>query len=267
MSEPTTTEVWARLRALARQEGEPVSVRHACVVCALVLDARGAGLSMTRDGGVCEPVFATDEHSRAMDELQFTVGEGPNLDAVAWGSPVLVADLLDPAVAVRWPVFTPAAARLGARSVIAMPVRSAAAEFGVLTCYRDRPGLPGAAAVSAAFVCADAVLVLALDGRGGVSPSLTDLLDTGFAAHGARVHQAAGMVSVQLGVDITDALVRLRAHAFARDRPLSEVAAEVLSRRLRFAGDGTGGPPDAWCFPVPRAGNVPREPNEEGGDR
>jgi hypothetical protein len=42
------------------------------------------------------------------------------------------------------------------------------------------------------------------------------------------------MVSVQLGVSIGEALVRLRAHAFASDRPLTELAEEVVARRLRF---------------------------------
>ena len=42
------------------------------------------------------------------------------------------------------------------------------------------------------------------------------------------------MVSVQLDISVADALVRLRAHAFATDRPLTEVAREVVARTLRF---------------------------------
>jgi hypothetical protein len=49
------------------------------------------------------------------------------------------------------------------------------------------------------------------------------------------VHQASGMIAAQLDVNVADALVRLRAHAFANDRPLAEVAADVVARRLRFA--------------------------------
>jgi hypothetical protein len=50
----------------------------------------------------------------------------------------------------------------------------------------------------------------------------------------AQVHQAAGMISVQLGVSLAEALVRLRARAFAEDRLIAEVAADVVARRLRF---------------------------------
>ncbi|MBB5955903.1 hypothetical protein FHS29_002484 [Saccharothrix tamanrassetensis] len=264
LGEPST-QVWARLHALARREGEPVSVRHACVVCAELTEATGACLSMVRDGGAHEPVFATDEHSRRLDELQSTVGEGPGLDAFAWGAPVLTADLRAPEACARWPVFTSEAARLGVRSVIAMPVRAGAAKLGVLACYRDRPGLPGRGELSGALVCADTVLVLALDGSGNINPSLARLFDIGFAVHGAHVHQAAGMVSVQLGLSITDALARLRAHAFARDRPLGAVAADVVGRRLRFGGDGQDRA--ARRFAVAEDGDAPGDGNEEGKDR
>jgi hypothetical protein len=50
------------------------------------------------------------------------------------------------------------------------------------------------------------------------------------------VHQAAGMVSVQLGVPVADALIRLRAHAFSTGRSVSDVAADVVARRFRFEG-------------------------------
>ena len=50
----------------------------------------------------------------------------------------------------------------------------------------------------------------------------------------AEVHQACGMVSEQLEIGLTEAAVRLRAHAYAEDCPLAEVAREVVARRLRL---------------------------------
>jgi hypothetical protein len=52
---------------------------------------------------------------------------------------------------------------------------------------------------------------------------------------GAEVHQACGMVSVQLSVTLAEASVRLRAHAYAEGRPLADVAGEVVARRLRLS--------------------------------
>ena len=54
------------------------------------------------------------------------------------------------------------------------------------------------------------------------------------------VHQASGMVAVQLGVSVAEALIRLRAHAFQHDRIVADVARDVVDRRLRF--DGRHGP-------------------------
>jgi AmiR/NasT family two-component response regulator len=53
------------------------------------------------------------------------------------------------------------------------------------------------------------------------------------------VHQATGMVMVQLSVDAADAFLALRAHAFATDRSLLDVAIDVVERRLRFSPEGT----------------------------
>jgi len=50
----------------------------------------------------------------------------------------------------------------------------------------------------------------------------------------AVVHQATGIVKVQLGVNIAEALVRLRAHAYAAGRSIEDVARDVVGRRLRF---------------------------------
>jgi hypothetical protein len=48
------------------------------------------------------------------------------------------------------------------------------------------------------------------------------------------VHNAAGIVSVQEGISVTEALIRLRAFAFSSDRLLADVAQDVISHRLRL---------------------------------
>jgi AmiR/NasT family two-component response regulator len=52
------------------------------------------------------------------------------------------------------------------------------------------------------------------------------------------VYQAQGMVQVQLGVSLAEAMVRLRAHSYAEGRPLNDVAADVVARRMVFEPDG-----------------------------
>jgi AmiR/NasT family two-component response regulator len=60
----------------------------------------------------------------------------------------------------------------------------------------------------------------------------------------AEIHQATGMISVQLGVTLEEAFVRLRAHAFASNIALGALAGEVVRRRLRFGAPGPGSAPD-----------------------
>jgi hypothetical protein len=57
------------------------------------------------------------------------------------------------------------------------------------------------------------------------------------------VHQASGMVAVQLGVSVGEALVRLRAYAFGNDSLLADVAEAIVARKLRLDGPRPGDSP------------------------
>ncbi|MER7975220.1 ANTAR domain-containing protein [Streptomyces sp. NPDC096080] len=52
------------------------------------------------------------------------------------------------------------------------------------------------------------------------------------------MHQATGVVMAQLGISAAPALARLRAHAFAEDRTIRDLAHEVVRGRIRFDGEG-----------------------------
>jgi hypothetical protein len=51
------------------------------------------------------------------------------------------------------------------------------------------------------------------------------------------VSQATGMLVAQLGVEPAEALVRLRAHAYATNRSATDVARDILDRQLRLDAD------------------------------
>ena len=50
---------------------------------------------------------------------------------------------------------------------------------------------------------------------------------------GVEVHEASGMVAVQLQVTVTDAFSWLRAYAAVTQRPLVDVARDIIASRLR----------------------------------
>jgi len=118
--------------------------------------------------------------------------------------------------------------------VFALPLRIGAIRLGVLDLYRDQPGGLDQEQLSDVLVLADTVGALLLDEaeRDRLRPD--GLWPEHAGAQHPVVHQATGMVIVQLGVTAAVALIRLRAHAYVHDRRLRDVAADVVARRLRF---------------------------------
>jgi GAF domain-containing protein len=169
--------------------------------------------------------------SMTVQDLEFVLGEGPASDAYATGKPVLVDDLA--AVADRWPRFTPALADAGIRSVYAIPLQVGAVRLGVLVLYRDQPGFLEGEGLASALLVADLVTNQVLDIQAGVA---SDALAWGLEVDDYRavVHQATGMISAQLDCAMSEALVRLRAKAFASEQPIELVAADVVAGQLRL---------------------------------
>jgi hypothetical protein len=208
-------------------------------LCVQMLGVTGAGISLVSDTGHRGVVCATDDVSKRIEDLQITLGEGPCIDTIRTSAPVLVADLhdLDDVATWRWPTFMGAAADAGVRAVFAFPLRIGAIGLGALDMYRTRPGALDDDELSAALLGAEAA-ALALLGL-ETSPdaaSAADRADTGIG-YQAQVHQATGMVMIQLGVTIEQAFLLLRARAFSTGRPLNDVAVDVVERRLRFSSE------------------------------
>lgn len=206
-------------------------LRCVCVAAARALSASGVGLSVMADNGVHGIATASDQATERIEELQFTLGEGPCIDAFASSRPVLVPDLTDGAMR-RWPVYAPAAHDAGIRAVFAFPLQVGAARLGVLDVFRGHAGALSRTELGQAFTFAEQVVATLLDGQERIAEG-ADGLDEAIDNR-AELFQAQGMVMVQLGVTLTEALVRIRAYAYAEDRRLTEVAADIVARRLRF---------------------------------
>jgi len=210
-----------------------VAGQRLCDVCSEVVGVTGAGIMLMSGDVPRGSVCTTDDVSALVEELQFELGEGPCVDAYHLHHQVLEPDLGDP-VEARWPAFTPPALEAGVRAVYGYPLLVGAVCLGALNLYNDRPGpLSDDQHVDAlvmAGVAAEAVLAMHARDPGD---GLAALIETG-ANFRFVVHQASGMVSVQLGVGLATALIRLRAHAFASGLPVSQVARDVVERRLRF---------------------------------
>lgn len=209
-------------------------LRSVCRAATRALSASGVGLSVMALNGAYSMATGSDPATERIEELQFTLGEGPCVDAFTTSRPVLVPEVADGAMR-RWPAYAPAIHDAGVRAVFAFPLQVGAARLGALDVFRARPGSLSRAELSEAFVFADRVVTMLLDGQERVTDD-ADGLD-GVIENRIEVFQAQGMVMVQLGVTLTEALARMRAYAYAEDRHLSDVAADIVARRLRFDRD------------------------------
>jgi hypothetical protein len=204
-----------------------------CRACPPIVGVNGAGVMLMSGDIPRGSLCTTDEVSQLIEELQYTLGEGPCVDAYQHGKVVAEPDLAEPAER-RWPAFTPPAVRAGVRAVFGFPLRAGTVRLGALNLYRDWPGPLSGDQHADALVVADVAARWVLEAQAGAPPgAVAEELEAGADFHFA-VHNAAGMVSVQEGISVTEALIRLRAFAFSSDRLLAEVADDVIARRLRL---------------------------------
>ena len=212
-----------------------------CEACVVLFDIDAAAISLVLDGASSGTLGSSGAPARTYDELQFTLGEGPCLDSVARRTPILVVDLADPKE-VRWPAYGPAMLAHQIRGVYAIPLVVAGEYVGALDLFRAQPGqLPDddlAGAVAAAELAGVPLLDL-LDGdmqAAAGDPNSNAWAELN-ALSRAEVSQATGMLVAQLGVEPAEALVRLRAHAYTTGRSATDVANDILERRLKLEGD------------------------------
>ncbi|MET9618412.1 GAF and ANTAR domain-containing protein [Kitasatospora indigofera] len=199
------------------------------------LGADCLAVSVLGSAGERELCWCSDDLARTFDDLEFTLGEGPGHDVVTSGMSVLVPDLAR-IHADRWPGLTVELGPLPVRALFCFPLAVGAIQVGALTTLRRTRGPLTGAQADDAFVLASALTSLFLD-----CPDCPDdgtRTPTGPALLRAVVHQATGMVSVQLEVPLPVALVRLRAYAFASGRPIADVSRDILDRVVRLGDNG-----------------------------
>jgi len=220
-------------RILEALYGDGGPAARLCDVSTRIIGVSGTGIMLMSgdipQGSLC----STNDVSALIEDLQYTLGEGPCVDAYRSDEVVLEPDLAAPLVR-RWSAFSPPAMDAGVRAIFGFPLRMGVARLGAVNLYRDRPGPLSDDQHADALVMAGVAAQWVLDVQAGAPEgALAGRLEDGAEFH-YLVQNAAGMASVQLGTSVTEALIRLRAYAFGHDRPLGDVARDVVSRALRL---------------------------------
>jgi GAF domain-containing protein len=200
-----------------------------CEPLRVAFDVDSAGISTLGKPFGARMVCAAGKHATVFGELQIDLGQGPAWDAFTTGRPVLVRRI----TAGRWPILIERMDGLAIESVFAFPLRSGALDVGALCLTTSTPRrlneqqlVAAAALVPLAGAAVVARAVRAAE-RGD------DLEDVTMR----EVHQATGMAAAQLGVAPDDALLAIRAHAFAAGRSVRQVAQDLVERRLDLSRD------------------------------
>jgi len=218
-------------------EGMRGRLQRLCKVLTRVLPASAAGVCLLTEGQVGGGTAAVwGPNSHELEELQFSLGEGPSIDAFTSRRPVLEPDLPGRGM-LRWPGYAPAAHDYGVRAVFAIPLQVGAARLGALDIYREEVGSLSAKALSQAVTFADIAVTLLCDGQDTTAESETVTSVDDVLAYRAEVYQAQGMVMVDLGVTLTEAMARLRGYAYAEGLPLIDVARYVVAGTLKLDRD------------------------------
>jgi hypothetical protein len=228
-----TNRRWRLLELLADGD-EATPLARVCAVAVTEVGVSGAGVTLLERPSHAAGQYlagASDALAERLEELTLTVGEGPGLRAVAIGVPVLVPDLA--AAGTRWPVFVPGALAIGVAAVFSFPLQLGVIRLGSLDCYRDIVGELSTRQLGDALLLTEAAVAAVLSETAGHAAD-----DLGWIADvHAVVHQASGIVMRQLGGSVEAALLRLRAYAYARDLPLTQVARHVVDGLIRLEPD------------------------------
>jgi hypothetical protein len=213
-------------------------------------EADGVSLAvLSRSRRARELIYATDRLAQQLDELQYTIGEGPCFDAYLHDAPQLYPELTNAAETARWPVFAAGATELGVQAVFAIPIPDGRRPMGVMELYRRGTGGLVDSEFAAARACASAI-AHQLESNwqnhaahfGNVEQAIDAAASAGAGSEVAmdpftrtQIHVAAGMVAIQLGITADEGVDRLRAHAYACGQPLSSVAADIIARRMTLS--------------------------------
>lgn len=195
------------------------------------LPVSGASVSTFGSFLPTESISVTDARAGRVDEIQFDLGEGPCWEALIKRQPVLEPDLSARSSA-SWPTFLHAIRDEQIGAIFAFPLLFGPLEIGAVDLYSVEPVSLTAEQQKQTLALSEIVSRILL--RHAISGD--DLSGSEMSTFSRRlIHQATGMVLAQIGTTAEDAHLIIQARAYSENRPMREVAQDVIDRRVRFS--------------------------------
>ena len=218
--------------AALRHDGDVLGPAvRVCQACVALLPVDGAAISVMADTQNRQSLYASDAVAERLEDVQFSLGEGPCFEAFGTGQPVLAPDLAHDA-APAWPVFAAQVDTAEVGAIFAFPLRRGAAHVGAIDLYRRTAGWLSDAEVATALRIADIATSALLASAAGADGEIDEVWLTALTRNRAVVHQATGVVIAEFGIGPEQALARLRGYAFTTGRLLDDVAVDLVAGRL-----------------------------------
>jgi hypothetical protein len=209
---------------------------HLVTICARLLPADGVGLSVL-SGELRVPLGASGDAATAAERLQVVVGEGPCMQALHDHSEIR-ADDRD--MARRWPLFYDELHRQTPfRSIASLPLQVTPDLTGAIDLYFHDTTGAYLVNLSSAEQLAEAIVHTLRSTTEPAVPSATEpevsvpaWLYSPTARDRLRIWIGAGVLMAHFQVAATDALIRLRAYAYANEQGLGDVSDAIISGDL-----------------------------------
>ncbi|HEX2048811.1 MAG TPA: GAF and ANTAR domain-containing protein [Acidimicrobiales bacterium] len=192
-----------------------------------LLDAAAAGLVLADEDDRLRVMASTSDAVEVVQLFELQHDQGPCFDCWRSGEPVVAPDLSQ--ASERWPAFVPIAVEAGFRASHAFPVRLRTRVLGALNLFRTEPGALSTADATAGRALADVAAISLCQVRAIRDVQLvTEQLQHALQSRIA-IEQAKGMLAERGAVGMDEAFSRLRSYARARQRPLVDVAGDLVS--------------------------------------
>lgn len=171
-------------------------------------------------------ICASSADSRSLSEWEFTLKEGPRIDAAATRTSAMTETAH--AGISPWPRLSAKAEGIGYRSIAGVPMQVKGTTFATLN-LQNRHGTFAPGTLTDAEHLAGEIAALIVAALSQQPPALAEPVDHD------KFHQATGMVMSQMGITAEAAVTTLRTHARTRDRLLTDVANDVVDHTLTFS--------------------------------
>jgi hypothetical protein len=173
-----------------------------------------------------DTIASSDEVAEAMDEIQYSCGQGPCTDAVNTGHSVNVPDLFKDE---RYPRYRKAMEGKGIRSIFAAPIPLPVASraTAALNCYSAEPDFQGQSRAEdlAALAAKSVLLAVRFENEADKASDLAAALESRTA-----IDLAAGVIMAQSGCSQEKAIDVLKTASMNRNVKLRDIATSILAR-------------------------------------